>query len=264
MPAGGGGGPYDPAWEGPGGTVPGAFDDGFYEVVDAPISRSDGDRYFRNLGYPGSGDCNAGWPEMNDPSINTYVHQYTPYPYSPQHPKHSGQHPGSDGIAGKNAVIDEDLNGVPEAHGEEPIVGWAVVGVTCDSSLNRHHAVVGVGDINRLIASYLPPPAPQGAEWWAGAVSGTPAPPGIDPDKVIDKVFCATYECSAAQVKTSIHELGHVIGLLGDNTEECPGDDIPHPDKSVMTYDCTKKREGSTMYFSIGQINDGREGRWRQ
>jgi hypothetical protein len=152
MAQGGTDGPYDPAWSGPGGSVPGAFDDAFYEVVDTPISPSDGNAYYPNIGGANGPGCSSGSPI----SIVAYAHGNTPYPSNP-HPNSSAQLLGADGVDGRNAGADSDGNGVPETGNPASLVAW---GEACEAD----HSAVGVGDLNRLTRSYLPPPAPQGAE----------------------------------------------------------------------------------------------------
>jgi len=118
MAQGGTDGPYDPAWSGPEGTVPGAFDDGFIEMQR--LGEETGEVYVKSL----AAYCMF-WPG----NLVWYAHNYTTF----GHWIHTAHLLGVDAIGQR-----EDVGANPEEK--------KILGASCE-----RHAFNAVGDIFRSL-----------------------------------------------------------------------------------------------------------------
>ncbi|MHA2610218.1 MAG: hypothetical protein V2G43_04850 [bacterium JZ-2024 1] len=305
--------PYFPYWFVGEESVPGAFDDAFYEVVEA--ERSDSDAYFPSIrsalgdfscGQSGTGSDDA----MYSPAGVSYPHNHADGPSFP-HNASAPFHPppydkvqllGTDGIRGRNGVWDRcgivgDLpapdcqnhpqNGIPETDELRWTgSGWEDCGVLGATAFvprynGEMHAFVGVGDIRRVARSRLNNKGKWvwGAERWPGATDRNPPPPPPSlPESTGEqakRTFCDRHYCPGPPAEpwqnflliASIHELGHAIGNLIGDTENC-GDASGNPldliDQSVMDYQCIRlgfgPDEHGVKWFSRNDILQMRQG----
>jgi hypothetical protein len=140
---------------------------------------------------------------------------------------------------------------------------------------NDPHAFIAVGDIIRSTSTFthrdLKVREVSGAEWWPGASDHPddpdrgPPPDNVDPPDADRFTFCARLHCPAGAdhwkhyaFMSSIHELGHLIGGIRGDSEQCdisegpPKIRKPPEAQSVMDYECQRLEYGS----------DGHGARW--
>ncbi len=284
--------PYFPYWFLEDESVPGAFDDAFYEVVES--ERTDGTQYYANLRFSvqdwfcGQGPLGDGQNVLHPPD-NSYQHLYTLFPKGNQAPFHPPPNDevqllGADAYGGRNGVWDIcgvvnnqqnceqfPANGIPETEEVRWLgSGWeyncGVYGVS--SRINyggtyplEIHAFVAAGDIRRSARTRLNNSGDWtwGAERWPGATDKKPTdpPPGLPESTGEDakKTFCQRIYCPDPPMDpwqnfllvVSIHELGHTIGNLQGDTENCKDalkNPIPLEEQTVMDYECIRRGFG--------------------